>query len=510
MSSTFFLALHQLIYRTGQILGGKRESGKSLPEVLDSLLQVSGQFMNLTYDFQIYPGAKARYEALQNSLRNTNLLQVTNFFKNNPQSPELEKYFTFWNDKNLRFLEILNHLAGVDLQENAARITTAIQGDDFELARVIADFKKRDQVGWYTDAEYAVIHILIQVMQDKDQVAFEKLLEDNDFKKIFTQDEILRLKNKIGFKKRYPDETFRKFVADKSKGAHYAPPLSWRFISYGWKGSSDPHVPNIDAIGLMSWPYQNKDQILLTVSRGLNKTEEGFIGAQREITDLGLLDSFFGYIKPSSDLTENGIKHSTIYENIKNPFDNFVNSQMRRQEKILPAKFAEQSHNYAATRLWVFMNGDYIVYMQIGKGDIHTVKNGNAVKIFAGYDGTTNGAADSLASTNFIDNLHVVVQPIHQAPDLIFVSPSPLSEAYGEKLRNDVILKWAEMIKQNGVDSAETSMKGWVKQIAEKVKEDITLVVLVNARYSREEQGIITSMSETIASSRGLLNRMKP
>jgi len=137
---------------------------------------------------------------------------------------------------------------------------------------------------------------------------------------------------------------------------------------------------------------------------------------------------------------------------------------------------------YGATLLVVIVSESFIVYMQLGDGDILTVSVDGHVKMPLPKDERLfANETTSLCSNNAWRDFRVIFQPIVTLPPgLILLSTDGYANSFRDvedflKVGSDIL----DMIRADGLESVNDSMETWLKEASEMGSgDDITLGVL--------------------------------
>jgi WD40 repeat protein/serine/threonine protein phosphatase PrpC len=148
---------------------------------------------------------------------------------------------------------------------------------------------------------------------------------------------------------------------------------------------------------------------------------------------------------------------------------------------------------YGATLLTVLVTESFILYLQLGDGDILTVSEKHEVmRPLPGDERLFANETTSLCSNNAWRDFRVVFQPLVQPPALILLS----TDGYSNSFRNEeAFLKVGpdilKMIRENGLDKVNESLETWLTEASQAGSgDDITLGIIcrMDALKESDEQ----------------------
>lgn len=166
----------------------------------------------------------------------------------------------------------------------------------------------------------------------------------------------------------------------------------------------------------------------------------------------------------------------------------FTDEEISRLEKSKGAAAVKAVNSnpflaYGATLSAVLVSQEYIVYLQIGDGEIIMVpEDGPPERPIPVDERLFGNETTSLSGKNAVGDFRVYFQSIYgPAPALIFLCSDGYSNAY----QTDESLFQAGtdilgLVKSKGIEVLETNLNSWLKDTTEKFTgDDTTLVVLV-------------------------------
>ena len=137
---------------------------------------------------------------------------------------------------------------------------------------------------------------------------------------------------------------------------------------------------------------------------------------------------------------------------------------------------------YGSTILGVLAAPEFLVYLQLGDGDILLVSDAGEVSRPWARDGRRLSAeTTSLCTLEAWKSVHVAVQPnAAQAPRLVLLSTDGYSDSFREdagflKVASDIL----EIIRREGFEKVEQSMESWLSETSRLGSgDDTTLGIL--------------------------------
>lgn len=135
---------------------------------------------------------------------------------------------------------------------------------------------------------------------------------------------------------------------------------------------------------------------------------------------------------------------------------------------------------YGATLLAVVVDENFLLFLQLGDGDILTVsENGQVVRPVPGTELLIGNETKSLCLPNAWRDIRVSFQPLFGPPALILLCTDGYANSFVDdsaflKVGPDIL----EMIRSEGLDEVSANVETWLTQASEYSGDDITLGII--------------------------------
>lgn len=263
--------------------------------------------------------------------------------------------------------------------------------------------------------------------------------------------------------------------------------LRWRLVGETVRGASHERSgrPNQDAIGY--FPDSGfGSAVILAVSdgHGSSKCFRSDIGAALAVkVALGTLQPL---LKSRMNVSQTTSKHSVedhLTRDLVKKWRMGVEEHLKNNPIPAADAGAQNGDNpfvvYGATLLAVMMTEKYLIYLQIGDGDIITVSDeGDAHRVFARDGKLLGNETTSLCMNEAWREMKVSFQPTEAGrPALVFLSTDGYSNSF---LNDEAFLRVGpdilEMIRSNGLEDVGGKLKEWLNEASRMGSgDDITL-----------------------------------
>lgn len=275
----------------------------------------------------------------------------------------------------------------------------------------------------------------------------------------------------------------------------------WRIIGQSVIGAAHIRngLPNQDAIG---WQPQPAPPFSLVVSdgHGGNRNFRSDTGSRLAVeTALGVSQEF---IKGNSGGTLSAAKRAAeerLPQQLSRRWEEAVRAHLAAQPysdaelkillkkdavpNLLPSDF-NPLVGYGATQLIVLVCDDFILYVQLGDGDIVTVSaSGTATRPLPPDERLFANETTSLCAPAAWKDFRVRFQPvIDEKPALIVVSTDGYSNSFLDdagfmKVGPDI----ATLIRTDGIETVDTSLRDWLSEASKSGSgDDVTIGCICN------------------------------
>lgn len=267
-------------------------------------------------------------------------------------------------------------------------------------------------------------------------------------------------------------------------------PIAWQVVGQSVRGATHERngLPNQDAI---YWLPESGDgpSVVLTVAdgHGSPRYSRSHIGAALAVqTAARLVDEFLQSQADDDNLSL--IKHATeewlpraLVRNWSEAVADHLNSEPLTPDE--PASLdADPTVAYGATLLVTVVTERFVLYLQLGDGEILSVsESGDVVRPLTKDDRLFGNETTSLCAPEAWRDFRVNFQPLTQSrPALILVSTDGYPNSFRDesgfmKVGSDLL----SMIRENGLASVNDQLAGWLRDSTQAGSgDDVTLGIL--------------------------------
>jgi hypothetical protein len=280
----------------------------------------------------------------------------------------------------------------------------------------------------------------------------------------------------------------------------------WQVIGKTVRGSSHVRsdLPNQDALKLPASDMHTGLILALADGHGSSKYFRSDVGAQTAVSVAHeiLASADPAHLSMTKRWAEDQLPKQLVYrwrEEVKRHYEAHPFTT-REQERLVrkdgkaawETVQADPVQTYGATLLAVLVTETFILYVQLGDGDILKVsERGEVSRALPGDTRLFANETTSLCSRNaWADfRIHFEVLPVPQAaPALIMLSTDGYSNSFQhEKGFLAVGSDLLAMIREEGLDEVEAQLEGWLNDASEHGSgDDITLGLLCRSNATRQ------------------------
>ena len=303
----------------------------------------------------------------------------------------------------------------------------------------------------------------------------------------------------------------------------------WRVIGKSVRGASheDTGLPNQDAI---CWSTESGAGLPLILSvadgHGNTKNFRSDIGSELAVnTVTKVIKDFLNNLSETDNLSsiknwaEEKLPRKIVYcwktavaDNLSvNPFR--ISELDKVEVKEGPNKRRHAVINpvlaYGSTILSVLVTKSFIIYLQLGDGDILVVsEKGEVSRPIPKDDRLFANETTSLCLQTACQDFHVAFQVVlDQPPALILLSTDGYSNSFVNdasflKVGTDIL----EMVRSEGISEVDKNLKSWLRESSEKSGDDVTLGVIYRMDIQRK-CGLVVLPTQKDKTERELANR---
>jgi serine/threonine protein phosphatase PrpC len=279
------------------------------------------------------------------------------------------------------------------------------------------------------------------------------------------------------------------------------PRKGWHVLGKSVRGASHVrnNLPNQDAI-LWNENHELGLPIIMAVSDGHGsakcfRSDKGSRIAVKIATET--LNDFFTQQSDIQNLTMfKRLAEERLTKEIIKRWDNEVLSDIEQQpyseEDIECLKGGKATLAYGATLLAVLITDKFIIYLQLGDGDILIISNSNEIeRPIPKDDRLIANETTSLCQDNAWQDFQIHFQPVIKKPPRLIILAT---DGYANSFSNDEnFLKVApdllQVIEAEGFDSVDQNMELWLKDASEHGSgDDITVGLITSFRQRRKNR----------------------
>jgi hypothetical protein len=171
--------------------------------------------------------------------------------------------------------------------------------------------------------------------------------------------------------------------------------------------------------------------------------------------------------------------HRQWLEKVKKHLQN--NPFTCEEEKIDPGVFNNQIISYGTTLLGAIITKNYILYMQLGDGDILLVNNQTVIRPIAKDENLIANETYSLCNKDADSLFKFYFQPIIEGlPDLILISTDGYSNSFPNDLEfQKVALDFDNLYRQEGIGFIKKNITSWLTETTVHGSGDDLTAILV-------------------------------
>jgi len=271
--------------------------------------------------------------------------------------------------------------------------------------------------------------------------------------------------------------------------------LEWRVIGRSVQGASHRRagLPNQDAI---CWLPESGDEspviLLLADGHGSAKSFRSDEGARLAVNEARSALKEFLLNTAAVEQAIDGLPQilverweRTVKEEIeKRPITELELSELEKKGGSTARSEVESNHllAYGATLLAALVTDSFIIYLQIGDGDILSVsETGEVLRPLPGDERLFGNETTSLCSKNAWKDFRIELQPLSvRSPALILLS----TDGYANSFRDEAgFLKvgtdFLDIIRSNGLDEVNRSLETWLNEASEYGSgDDVTVGII--------------------------------
>jgi serine/threonine protein phosphatase PrpC len=263
----------------------------------------------------------------------------------------------------------------------------------------------------------------------------------------------------------------------------------WRVMGQSVQGAAHKRnrLPNQDAMGWME-----RSGIALAVADGHGSADcpRSDVGAALAVdTTIGLLHEFIEQRQKEGPRAIASLVSDWLPRELASRWramvsEHFAANQYTEQERkeIGARKRSDIWTAYGSTVLGVYASDDIVIYLQLGDGDILIVSSDGEVTRPWPKDNRLLGVeTTSLCSERAWEEVRLLVRTeAMPLPELVLLSTDGYCNSFREdrgflRIGTDLL----DMIRQNGLDSLQDCLSGWLNEASELGSgDDITLALL--------------------------------
>ena len=267
----------------------------------------------------------------------------------------------------------------------------------------------------------------------------------------------------------------------------------WKAISRVVRGSA--HIRDNKECQDAVFQKEEDGLVILAVADGHGSVKSPYSakGAQLAVeTAKEHLEKFYGYLKTSPNQDIKRHAEDNLPRKIVQDWSKKVKSDFESLNKLTEAEAADIKEEsvdensilvkYGSTLLSVIAAPEYILFLQLGDGDIITVDdNGEVRPISIKDDRLLANETTSLCTPNAWAEMRIRYMPIiENPPALIIISTDGY---YNSFVTADDFLKagkdFLDILKKDGPDYVKIHLEEWLNETSEKGSgDDITLAVI--------------------------------
>ncbi len=279
--------------------------------------------------------------------------------------------------------------------------------------------------------------------------------------------------------------------------------LPWQACAHTVRGDSHQrqNKPNQDAYHLVS---KAGNSIVITISdgHGSDRYFRSHVGAQlavkvaAEVLQTIVSQSYETVYELSRQQLPaklvQGWQKAVIEHYQTSPFTEEEKERLATNNNIIP---------YGATLLGVVVTPAFIVYLQLGDGDILCLnQDGTIFRPLAGDSRLFANETTSLCLSKAWSDFRIQMQPCNESsPVLIFLATDGYSNSFPseEDLHNDMRL-YLNWIKEEGLESVDRELPKLLEQVTKRGSgDDITVGIMTRLACEQKTAADKTSNSET-------------
>ena len=277
--------------------------------------------------------------------------------------------------------------------------------------------------------------------------------------------------------------------------------IVWQIVGVSCRGANHIRnsLPNQDAISWqVSYPASYPFILAVADGHGSAKSFRSHRGAQIavRIANEVLMDLYFGnpgeisQLSSLKDICENRVPDALVARWRKRVSEDITRDPIAEEElRLLEEKDGQKSRTivmdsggilaYGATLLAVLIAEEYVLYLQLGDGDIFTVsEDGSVLRPLSGDPRLFANETTSLCLKNAHKDFRVAFRVIENVPpSLIFLSTDGYANSYpNEEAFIEVPADYLKQIQCHGLGLVESELTGWLEEVSKGGSgDDVTL-----------------------------------